>query len=78
MSTVESGLNNGAAFLNNAYAEILAGMGKLSTEDFAARLLEKLIADGFLELKPGCTKEQTANIFASAFNMLKLKLPANI
>jgi hypothetical protein len=77
MSKVEFGPDDGAAFISNAFTEILAGMGHVSPENFAGRLLEKLIADGFLELKPGCTKEETAGIFAAAFKTIKLKMPAS-
>lgn len=75
MSKVEPGLNDGAAFLNNAFAGILSETGQLSVEDFAARMLEKLIADGFLEMKPGCNMEQAAGMFAAAFKTIKVKMP---
>ena len=48
MSKVEFGPDDSAAFISNAFTEILAGMGHVSPENFAGRLLEKLIADGFL------------------------------
>jgi hypothetical protein len=78
MSKVEFGPNDGAAFISNTFTEILAGMSQLSVDDLAARLLEKLIAEGYLELKPGCSQKQTAGMFAAAFKTIKLKMPAGI
>jgi hypothetical protein len=78
MSKDEFGPDDSAAFIRNTFTEMLSGMGHVSAENFAGGLLEKLIADGFLELNPGCTKEETAGIFAAAFKTIKLKMPANI
>ena len=78
MSKVEFNPNDGAAFISNTFTEILAGMGHVSPENFAVRLLEKLIADGFVEMNTGCNKEQAAGMFAAAFKTVKLKMPANI
>lgn len=76
MSKAEPGSNDGNAFLNKTVMEFMAGMSQLSIDDFAARLLEKMIAEGYLELKPGCSQKQTAGMFASAFKTIKLKMPA--
>ena len=76
MSKVEFGPNDTAAFLSDALKEILEGIGQLSPENFAGRLLEKLIADGLVEMNPGCNKEQAAGMFAAAFKTVKLKLPS--
>jgi hypothetical protein len=76
MSKVEPGPNDGAAFLNGAFSNIMAGMAHVSPDDFAVRMIEKLIADGLLEMKPGYTKEQAASMFTAAFKTLKVKIPS--
>ena len=76
MSKVESGPNDGAEFLSDSFAQLMAGLSHVSPEDFTSRLLEKLIADGNLELKPGYSREQAAGMFAAAFKTIKIKLPA--
>lgn len=76
MSKVEFGPNDGAEYISSAFAEILAGIGQMSPENFAGRLLEKLIADGFVEMNPGCNKEQAAGMFAAAFKTIKVKIPS--
>lgn len=76
MSKVEFDLNDGAEYISSAFAEILAGIGQMSPENFAGRLLEKLIADGFVEMNPGCNKEQAAGMFAAAFRTIKVKIPS--
>jgi hypothetical protein len=76
MSPGEAGQNEGVAYLNSRLEEMMTGLAKSSPEDFIVRLLEKLIADGYIELKPGCSKDQTAHTFAAAFKNLKLKMPA--
>jgi hypothetical protein len=76
MSKVEFDPNGGAEYISSAFTEILAGLGQLSPEIFAGRLLEKLIADGFVEMNPGCNKEQAAGMFAAAFRTVKLKIPS--
>ena len=78
MSKPEPGPNDGSAFLNNTMMQFMAGMSQLSIDDFAARLLEKMIAEGYLELQPGCSQKQSAGMFASAFKTIKLKMPASI
>ena len=77
MAKPEPGLHQGMEFLNDALQGMLAGSEHFSADSFAALVLERMMADGVLELKPGCTKEQTAAMFASAFRNLNLKLPAN-
>ena len=76
MSKVEFDPNDGAEYISSAFAEILAGIGQMSPENFAGRLLEKLIADGFVEMNPGCNKEQAAGMFAAAFRTIKVKIPS--
>ncbi|MDB5759520.1 MAG: hypothetical protein JWM30_2809 [Burkholderia sp.] len=76
MSKVEPGPNAGAAFISDSFTEIMAVLGQVSPEDFTGRMLEKLIADGLLELKPGCSKEQAAGMFTAAFKTIKIKMPA--
>jgi hypothetical protein len=78
MAETESGVNDGMAFLNDTLAGMMAGMENFTPEIFTANLLEKMIADGYLELKPGCTREETAALFASGLKNLKLKLPAGL
>jgi hypothetical protein len=76
MSPGKAGQNEGVAYLNKRLEEMMTALAAASPDDFIVRLLEKLIADGFLELKPGSTKAQTALMFAAAFKNLKLKMPA--
>lgn len=76
MSKVEPGPNEGAAFLNGAFSNMMAGMAHISADDFAVRMIEKLIADGLLEMKPGYTKEQAASMFTAAFKTLKINMPS--
>jgi hypothetical protein len=76
MSKIESGQKEGVAYLNDRLAEMMAAMEHISPQDFVGRLLDKLMADGFVELKPGCSKEKTASAFAAAFKNLKVKIPA--
>jgi hypothetical protein len=78
MPKAEPGPNDGSAFLNKTLIEFMAGMSQLPVDDFVGRLLEKLIAEGYLELKPGCSQKQAAEMFASAFKTIKLKMPASI
>lgn len=76
MSKVESGQSESAVYVNDRLEEMAAALGQVPPEEFVARLLDKLVADGFMELKPGCTREQTAGLFSAALKNLKFKLPA--
>lgn len=76
MSKVGSEQSEGLAYMNERLEEMVAALGQVSPDEFVVRLLEKLIDDGFMELKPGCSKAQTAALFSAAIKNLKLKLPA--
>ena len=78
MSKAEPGINAGMEFFSDTLQQIMASSERLSAESLAVVILEKMIADGVLELQPGCTKEKTAAMFTGAFRNLKLKIPANL
>jgi hypothetical protein len=75
MAQAEPGVHQSMEFLNDALQGMLAGSGQFSAESFALIVLDRMIADGVLELNPGCTREKTAAMLVSAFGNLKVKLP---
>jgi hypothetical protein len=78
MSKAQPGPSDSMAFLNDTLTAMMAGMENFTTERFMIDLLEKMLIEGYLELKPGCTKEATAAMFAGGLKNLKLKLPAGL